>query len=64
MDGLKQFDCAADVYAAGYAVPLYDINKNQTRWRYRGQSFVTQGPPLLCEEVKLRGNRLLVKQCS
>ena len=62
MSGSKQFDRAADVYDAGYAVPLYDSAENKTRWRYRDQSFVTDGPPVLCEQVSLRGAPLSVQK--
>jgi hypothetical protein len=62
MSGSRQFERSEDIYAAGYAVPLYDNIENKTRWRYRDQSFVTDGPPLLCEQISFRGVALSVQK--
>ena len=62
MSGSRQFERSEDIYAAGYAVPLYDSLEGKTRWRYRDQSFVTDGPPLLCEQISFRGAQLSVKK--
>ena len=59
MDG---FDSSHELFDAGYAVPLYDIHENKTRWRYRAESWTTDGPPLLCNVATLRGIQLNVKK--
>jgi hypothetical protein len=58
----EEFKNSHELFDAGYAVPLYDNLENKTRWRYRAESWTTDGPPLLCDVVTLRGIQLSVKK--
>jgi len=59
---MTEFNSSHELFDAGYAVPLYDNLENTTRWRYRAESWKTEGPPLLCDVVTLRGIQLSVKK--
>ena len=59
---MKTFNNSQELFDAGYAVPLYDNLENTTRWRYRAESWTTEGPPLLCDVVTLCGMKITVKK--
>ena len=59
---MKIFNNSQELYEAGYAAPLYDNSENKTRWRYFGDQFITNGPPLLCEQVTLRQSLISVRR--
>lgn len=59
---MKTFNNSQELYEAGYAAPLYDNLENKTRWRYFGDQFITDGPPLLCEQVTLRQSLINVRK--
>lgn len=41
---------SADIFAAGYAVPLYDIRHNTRLWRYRDEEYtLPSGAVPLCD---------------
>jgi hypothetical protein len=54
-----KFKSSAELFAAGYAVPSYDIDTNTTHWRYKGEAFVS--PRVLCtEQAEVSGSRVAV----
>jgi hypothetical protein len=57
---MQAFNNSQELFDAGYAVPLYDCIENKTRWRYYDKKLTTEGPPLLGDTVKFRGNQLNV----
>lgn len=38
---MKRFDKSADVYAAGYALPWYSVERDIRAWRYKDDIFTT-----------------------
>ena len=54
---MKRFDKSADVFAAGYALPWYSVERTTRSWRYRDDIFTTP-VDVLVERVSLRGDQL------
>jgi hypothetical protein len=38
---MKRFDKSAEVFAAGYALPWYSVERTTRAWRYRDDIFAT-----------------------
>ena len=39
---MKQFNKSADVYAVGYALPWYSVERDIRAWRYKDHVFTTR----------------------
>jgi hypothetical protein len=54
---MKRFDKSADVFAAGYALPWYSVERTTRSWRYKDNIFATP-VDVPVERVSFSGDEL------
>jgi hypothetical protein len=58
---MKRFDKSADVFAAGYALPWYSVERTTRAWRHKDHIFTTP-VDVPVERVNLAGQVLAALQ--
>jgi len=54
---MKRFDKSAEVFAAGYALPWYSVERTTRSWRYKDNIFTTPVDAPV-ERINLNGDEL------
>jgi hypothetical protein len=54
---MKRFDKSAEVFAAGYALPWYSVERTTRSWRYKDNIFTTPVDAFV-ERINLNGDEL------
>lgn len=49
---------SAEIYAAGYAIPVYNINSNLQNWRFHDEQFKTFPMPMIDIELVFKVARI------